>query len=380
MTDAIVLSAYDGILIYDGLSFAAYKSYACRYNRGMNNLDILIPFGLPPAEMARDLLRALSTPSYASLLARSKSLSVTDLDAFARALPHETWLAQRFGLPVNDSAGSPPLAWPVMHQLGMSAEAGHWFMLQPAHLHVARDHLVLTDLRRLVLTEDESRILFQSIKELFAESGKTLVYGDARTWFLRADDWAELSTSTPGAAGGHNIDIWMPRGPKEREWRKLLNEVQMTWHAHPVNAQREALGLPALNSLWLWGGSREDAVGGKSPYQQIFNPLPWMHVTGDMRKSGATVTDVLDSSVPNGLVVLDGLMDAAMASDWSNWLDAMHHLESEWMSHLLDALRNGKIGEIRFILTHNSKLMEVATGKNSVKKFWIKPSLSPLSR
>lgn len=346
----------------------------------MNNLDILIPFGLPPAEMARDLLRALRAPSYASLLARSKSISVTNMDAFARSLPHETWLAQRFGLAVNDSIGSPPFARPVMQQLGVDAEPGYWFTLQPAHLHVARDHLVLTDLRRLELREDESRTLFQSIKELFEEGDKTLVYGDARTWFLRADDWAEMSTSTPGAASGHNIDIWMPRGPKEREWRKLLNEVQMTWHAHPLNAEREAKGYPVVNSLWLWGGSREDASGGKSPYQQVFNPLPWMPATDNTRTSVAAVTDALHSPAPTGLVVLDGLMDAAMASDWSSWLDTMHRLESEWMSPLLGALRNGKIGEIRFILTHGSKLLEVSTGKNSVKKFWVKPSLAPLSR
>jgi hypothetical protein len=30
----------------------------------------------------------------------------------------------------------------------------------------------------------------------------------------------------------------------------------MTWHDHPVNAAREARGLPPVNGLWLYGGAR----------------------------------------------------------------------------------------------------------------------------
>jgi hypothetical protein len=346
----------------------------------MTNLDILIPFGLPPAEMARDLMRALEMPNYASLLARSKSIAKTALDPYARTLPHEAWLTRKFGLTADDASGSPPLARPVMQQLGVQQESGCWFMLQPAHLHIARDHLVLTDLHKLVLTDEESRTLFRSIKDFFDESGKTLVYGDAQTWFVRADDWAALSTSTPDAANGHNIDIWMPRGAGERDWRKLLNEVQMTWHAHPLNAEREMQGHPTVNSLWLWGGSQADAIGARSPYGQLFNPYPWMLPFADAFTSEAGVADVLGSPAQTGLVILDGLMDAAMTTDWSSWLSLMHRMENEWMSPLLGALKNGKIGEIRFILSHNSKILEITSGKNSMKKFWVKPSLAPLSR
>jgi hypothetical protein len=346
----------------------------------MTNLDILIPFGLPPAEMARDLTRSLDAPAYATLLARSKSITETDHEAYARSLPHETWLTRQFGLAMNDSSGSPPLARSVMQQAGVQHESGYWFLLQPAHLHIARDHLVLTGLRKLHLTDEESRILFESIKSLFEESGHTLIYGDARTWFVRADNWAELSTSTPDAANGHNIDIWMPRGPGEREWRKLLNEVQMTWHAHPLNAEREMQGPPPINSLWLWAGSRDETTGGKLPYQQIFNPYSWMPDFSGKSMPRANAADILDSPAQTGLVVLDELMDAAMASDWSSWLDLMHRLENEWMAPLLGALRNGRIGEIRILLNHNSKLLEIVCSKNSVKKFWIKPSLTALSR
>ena len=126
----------------------------------MSHIEILVPFALPPAELAVDLLRELGLPALAMLLARARRLPTSadnsrDPDAdthdgFARSLPHEAWLAHRFGMATAlPTCGSPPLAAARMRMLGMHPEPGYWFMLQPVHYHIARDHLVLTDLRQL---------------------------------------------------------------------------------------------------------------------------------------------------------------------------------------------------------------------------------------
>ena len=39
-----------------------------------------------------------------------------------------------------------------------------------------------------------------------------------------------------------------------------MNEAQMILHTHPVNAEREARGMPAVNSVWLWGGGTLPAI------------------------------------------------------------------------------------------------------------------------
>src|SRR5947209_13370435 len=135
------------------------------YNPGMTQLDLLLPFGLPPQEMARDLLRELKTPALAMLLARAHRTENQAFDGFARALPHELWLAQQFGLssPVGTDS-SPALTASVMQRFGMTAENGTWFIVQPVHLHIARDHLVLTDPRQLRLSEQDARNLFDIVK------------------------------------------------------------------------------------------------------------------------------------------------------------------------------------------------------------------------
>ncbi len=187
----------------------------------MNSLDILLPFGLLPPQLGGDLLRALQAPALATLLARTHfgkdAFRTRSFNEFSRALPHEAWCAQRFGLTAELQAdNSPPLAVGAMRSFGLTADAGFWFVIQPIHIHIARDHLVLTDLRQLQLADEEARRLFEVAQPLFEQDGRQLVYGNADTWFARADDWSALQTSTPDAACGRSIDIWTPQGDGER--------------------------------------------------------------------------------------------------------------------------------------------------------------------
>jgi hypothetical protein len=349
----------------------------------MSHLDILLPFSLPPPEMAPDLLRALNTPAFSTLIARAKPHRRETLDAFSRALPHETWLARQFGLEIRlQASGSPPVAPAMMQALDLTPDAGVWFVLHPVHLHIARDHLVLTNQRQLALSEQESRDLFDAAKPLFDEAGKPLLYGDARTWFVRADAWNDLRTATPDAASGHNIDIWMPQGAGERDWRKLQNEVQMHWHAHRVNAERESRNLKPVNSIWLWGGAPTAMIVAPSRYKEAFNLPGWMNALGQFATRtahGSTASDVITMQPERGLLVIDTLIEPGLDGDWSTWLERFHALETDWFEPLSAALKAGKIDQLSFIMTHSTDLSEMTAGKQSLRKFWIKPSLARLA-
>lgn len=350
----------------------------------MNHLEILIPFSLPPAEMAADLFREMKVPALATLLSRARSAPSSYREeiseGFRRALPHETWLARQFGLDTAESNSSPAVARALMQSFGIDAEAGTWFILQPVHIHIARDHLVLTDPKELKLTEDESRTLYDIAAALFEESGKLLKYGSAEIWFVRADDWAGLQTATPDAASGHNIDIWMPKGATERNWRKVQNDVQMHWFNHPINERRESAGQKSANSLWLWGGS--SAVGStRAVYDCLFNLNDWMKSFWQFAPRHAIATDANDlitSGSAHGLAVLDTLRDAALVSDWARWLEYMHALEATWFMPILQGMKAGKLDEVTFILSHDTRLLRFTTTRSSLRKFWIKPTLAPL--
>jgi hypothetical protein len=348
----------------------------------MSHLDILIPFGLPPAELAADLFREFNAPAFGMLAARSGAEHESTED-FARALPHETWLARRFGLEeALKQHGSPPVAASLMQLHGIPVNAGLWFVAQPVHIHIARDHLVLTDPRQLTLTEKESLALFDIAKPLFAEAGHDLRYGNADCWFLRADQWNELQTSTPDAAGGHNIDLWMPKGPGERAWRKVQNEVQMHWFSHALNANREAQGLKPVNSLWLWG-AEDAALPMPAPYTATFNLRGWMRAfsknIGDS-KDVVSAKQIIAAKPEQGLLVLDNLLEAALSNNWAEWLDRLRALEHEWFTPLLKALKAGALSRVSLIITNDTRISRFTVTRSSLRKFWVQPSLRSLCR
>ncbi|PUA16572.1 hypothetical protein [Glaciimonas sp. PCH181] len=360
----------------------------------MNHLDILLPFGLPPAELARDILRELNLPALAKLVARAKSGSKQEqvLDEFARSLPHEAWLATKFGLgnPSNNADSqhsSPPIAPAAMRALGLNVDEGHWFVLHPAHIHIARDHLVLTDIRQVTLSEADSRWLFEEAKSLFDEDNRTLLYGDASTWFIRADDWLHLHTSTPDAACGHNVDIWMPQGEGDRAWRKLQNEVQMQWFENSLNERRAASGMQAVNALWLWGGGNaaiDSSNASDRPYSHIINLRGWAKAFGQLTANNAILNcsaeELIATPGERGFLLLDGLIAPALTGEWSEWIQQLQTMERDWFVPLLQALENGKLKQLSLTFTDNTRMTELTTTALSLKKFWVKPSLATTMR
>lgn len=312
----------------------------------MRDTTLLLPFALPPVEHAKDLLAALNAPALALLLSRGREQPVLTQAAFAASLPHESLLAG------TDGSNSPPLAHALMATLGLSPSDGHWFVLQPAHFHVALDHLVLTDLRELAIDDAASRALFESVEPLFTESGHELRYGDARHWFLRADNWSDLRTTTPDAATGHNVDIWLPSGEFARPWRKLHNEVQMLWHQHPLNEQRESCGQRRINALWLWGGA--SSGGASAAPSPATPPIP----------------------ADSGPLVNDSLVGPALAGDWGSWLAALQAIDLQQVAPLVAALRNGEIDRLTLQLSDATRLREWRIGRAGMRKFWVRPDIT----
>lgn len=189
-------------------------------------------------------------PVPASLAALARRVAVADEVAPTGPPPHDpghlAWLHRSLGLAPHESVTAAARV--------SGAVAGRW-RVDPVHLHLARDHLVLTDPARLALDPQDARALADAVADLFVGEGLAL-HADDTGWTLHESDPAHalrLRTRPLLGALGRNIDAWMPSGDDARRWKRLLNEVQMTWFAHPVNAAREARGEPVVNGLWLEG-------------------------------------------------------------------------------------------------------------------------------
>jgi len=333
----------------------------------MSQLTLVVPFLLPLPQFAPDLVRALQAPALAALLSRTNS-AARGGPQHPNALPHESWLARALGLSQD---GHPAFAAAAMRGFGLDPADGAWFIVNPAHVQIARSHSMLGDLRQLDLSEAQGRALFDAARPLCEEIGHPLLYGDAGTWFLRADDWVEVDPATPDTVVGMDLTDFVPRGRPALAFRKLQNEVQMAWHAHPVNAARRT----PVNSFWLWGASR----GGARKDGQIASIATpgWISGLSDHIWEGFDRLDTLYGK--DATLIVGSLAEAAIANDWGSWLLQAQELEQQLFAPLLAAVTQGRIKTLRIVASSREDLAEFTTTAMAQRKFWRRPTLEALT-
>jgi hypothetical protein len=363
------------------------------YNTGMAHISLVLPFALPAPEFAPDLVRALEAPSLASLLSRTSEHVLRPLDGAARVLPHELWIARTLGL-ANGAA--PGLAASAMRGYGLDPQDGTWFVVNPGHIQIAHSHLMLVETRQLGLGEQDSRALFEIARACCEEAGHGLLYGAPDTWFLRADDWDGIHTASPDAAVGMNLTDWVPTGAQSRAFRKLQNEVQVSWYTHPVNTAREARGQAPVNAIWPWAAASvasehaqmlvARAAGKLAPRPAVstYDTPGWLTALADQRLDSLDgivdrLTDAGADAASNGRLLACGNAAApAIAADWYGWLQEMHRLEEALFAPLLEAVKQGRIKRLRLVLSHRDALLESTTTPMAQRKFWRRPTLEAL--
>jgi hypothetical protein len=251
-------------------------------------MHLMIPFAAPASDAGRQALAQLSLPHLAACVQGAPERDAGDESALSP--PHERALARALGLAGADGA-LPWGAWWAARD-GIDPADLAWGLLTPCHWRVATDRVSMTDPEDLQLDDTTSRALLTAVHALFDSEGFVLLYGAPTRWYLAHESLRELATASPDRVIGRAIDPWLPRSA--RLWRRLQNEVQMAWHEHPLNAEREARGLPPVNSLWLSGcGAVQSAAR-------------W----------------------PAGLVVDDRLRRPALAEDWGAWMAAWMALDA----------------------------------------------------
>lgn len=138
-------------------------------------------------------------------------------------------------------------------------------------------------------------------------------------------------------------------------WRRCINEIQMSWFDHPVNAAREARGLPAINTLWLSGNGRPRAPLPR--YRAIDSHLSL--VTALQREPGAT----------RALETFDGLIEAARAEAWDTWRQRLSALDAR-IDTLERGRRDGTIGALSIVLCGQRSLLHLGVARRSARGAW----------
>lgn len=195
-------------------------------------------------------------------------LSAVELRQWARAdsSSGEQGLLQAFGCATPEA---PVAAIQALGLLGAEQAKGYWLQVSPVHLYADRDHLVLFDSSSFPFLTEESKALLECLQAEYAQDGWAFHWLSASEWIVRAPSALDLQLPDLDQARGRSVRESMPKGGDAPHLNRMLNEIQMLFHRHPVQAAREERGEVPVNGVWF---SRPGSISGsiQSPFRRLY--------------------------------------------------------------------------------------------------------------
>ncbi len=248
----------------------------------------MLPVAASGQELGAAARRWLSRGDLARVEAPFETLGSV-LAALGRPMPDAGYAALRLW----GQTGDRPSAW----------IAG----ADPVYLEPRMDHLWLHALSPPQLEITELQRLVDHLQKTLGEGSP---FGFAR---LRSCGYVTLTepiaTAAYSAAALDQCapDRFLPGGPEAAGHRRLISEIEMALHDHPVNRERVAAGRQPVNSLWLWGGGTAPATAAQ-PLPPLYSDDPLLHGYWLSRSAPATAwpgsLDACLDSAEQGLVAM----------------------------------------------------------------------------
>ncbi len=239
--------------------------------------------------------------------------------------------------------------WPIApftaRAAGLDVGDAYWLRLDPVYLDVGMQGLFLRG--GLFLDDKEAAGIHDIAFPLLGRAGLQAFPGPGGVIHVRCGGLPRLATTPLDQVDGRQPTRFLPTGADAPAWARLLHELQMALHEHPVNQARMAAGKPPVNSFWPWGGGRfaapnrlVDAVWGDAP-------LPGQLAAAldiPVHPCPAGLDRVLAEKMAGGLVLL-GIGTAGEGAG-----DPPEVWEQAWLRPLVSALRWGRLASARISL------------------------------
>lgn len=312
------------------------------------NLTLIIPGLLPfaTAETQEIKQQLPSLDALSRLLCRAKKEIISSSSA-------EVLLCGEFGLVPKGKESLPIAALTYLADKGVVAEK-NVIRADPVFLKADRDCLLLLGYKNLDLTLDEAEKIVDEVNGTYNDCDWNMEVGNEDRWYIISNQDFNIDSYPLYDVFGKNIDRYLPHGDNERQWRSVVNELQMLFHNSSVNITRETKHLTPVNSVWIWGQGTlanpvasmpirfaqvwsNDALSqGLSKWQGVgHNPLPdTASIWSEQSREGAH------------LVVLEDLRYLAR-TDFAAWTQQLQKLEENWFIPLLYAIKSGDIDSLQ---------------------------------
>lgn len=259
------------------------------------------------------------------------------------------------------ATGFPSAAVSAHGSIDVKGQA-NWLHAEPVHFIAGLDRLSFLNLEGAAgVTQTERAALGPMLADHLRLWNCHLHSTALSAWLIGSDRAFEAVTASPEAAAANELEHAMPGGPDAGELRRLMTELQMLLHDHPVNEVRARRGLPAVNAVWLWG------AGAIAPTQTRLLPPAFgeePYLTGIYQLHGHSV-----QAAPLDCDELIFRISGAGRAVAVVPVVEIDSLETQWIEPLTRALAGHVIGRVDLILDG----WHLDVSRASLRRFWRQP-------
>lgn len=244
----------------------------------------------------------------------------------------------------------------------LAHDGEYWMHLEPVHFAAGLDRLAYLPLEgETRILETERTALAGVLDEHLQSLGMELHTLSDGSWCARCAAAFAVETSNPDAAAAKELQLALPRGPDAGALRRLMTELQMLLHDHPVNESRARRGLPAINAIWIWGQGVVAEPASAKALPMVFADIPYarglcaLHsrpVSPAPATSDALIAAVSGSSRALAVIAADDL----------------EPLETQWIGPLTGALSSRKLARLDFVFDG----WHLQLDRTALRRFWRK--------
>lgn len=190
--------------------------------------------------------RALRLPSLEQVFAKGRS----------RRIDSETTNHLRFALFGIESTGDLPVAALTHVSDRKKTQRGnyYWLRTDPVTMWADMAQVIMTSYGFADLDPFERNEIENCIRSVLLEEGIDFHSDHPERWCIALSEPLDFDFTPLNEALGMDVADALPRHPRARFWRRILNEVQVALHNCPVNMRRRQSGRQEINSVWFWGG------------------------------------------------------------------------------------------------------------------------------
>lgn len=234
---------------------------------------------------------------------------------------------------------------------------GFWMHALPMHFVAGLDRLTAVMLRGDTrVTHAERAELAPTIAAHMRSAGFELLRTEADEWLVRSNVPMDVLMTPPEEAVAAPLTEMMPRGRDAGVVRRLMTELQMLLHEHPVSVRRVQRGVPEVNAIWFHGA-------GALPDVQLHS-LPQAFGSDAYLRGIYRLNDLDVAGAPaNAMALLARLQSRAVAVVDADDLDM---LEVVWLAPLTRPLVAGVITRLDVVLDR----WQIVVPSGALLKFW----------